>query len=74
MRIGRWRLWFLERQPGKGSELKLKPGLGGGVESALGVVVEVVAPETAGEDIREGGWVALWGGVWRGEQGEFVCV
>ena len=52
--------------------MKLKPGLGDGVESALGVVVEVVVLETAGEDIREGGWVALWGGVWRGEQGEFV--
>ena len=74
MRIGRWRLWFLERQPGKGSELKLKPGLGGGVESALGVVVEVVAPEAASEDMRGGGWVALRDGVWRGEQGEFFCV
>ena len=51
MRIGRWQLWLLERQPGKGSELKLKPGLGGGVESALGVVVEVVVPEAASEDM-----------------------
>ena len=67
-------MWFLERQPGKGSELKLKPGLGGGAESALGVVVEVVAPEAASEDMRGGVWVARRGGVWRGAQGEFVCV